>query len=193
MEQRLKLPVGIDDFEKIRRNEFYYVDKTKLIEQLLQNWGEVSLFTRPRRFGKTLNMSMLKCFFEIGTAPATYVCIICYLPQYFFVKSFPQVQYFQPVFSTIPAVFPVKVTAKKNGKKVSKTLASTVAIAESLEVYVTAAFAGAVFAVNCTGVSLNTSCTHHFYLLQSQMKKASRLTDCISIFYGIGKKCLQEA
>ena len=49
MEQRLKLPVGIDDFEKIRRNEFYYVDKTKLIEQLLQNWGEVSLFTRPRR------------------------------------------------------------------------------------------------------------------------------------------------
>ena len=47
MEQRLKLPVGIDDFEKIRRNEFYYVDKTKLIEQLLQNWGEVSLFTRP--------------------------------------------------------------------------------------------------------------------------------------------------
>ena len=60
MEQRLKLPVGIDDFEKIRRNEFYYVDKTKLIEQLLQNWGEVSLFTRPRRFGKTLNMSMLK-------------------------------------------------------------------------------------------------------------------------------------
>ena len=72
MEQRLKLPVGIDDFEKIRRNEFYYVDKTKLIEQLLQNWGEVSLFTRPRRFGKTLNMSMLKCFFEIGTAPALF-------------------------------------------------------------------------------------------------------------------------
>ena len=72
MEQRLKLPVGIDDFEKIRRNAFYYVDKTKLIEQLLQNWGEVSLFTRPRRFGKTLNMSMLKCFFEIGTAPALF-------------------------------------------------------------------------------------------------------------------------
>ena len=66
MEQRLKLPVGIDDFEKIRRNEFYYVDKTKLIEQLLQSWGEVTLFTRPRRFGKTLNMSMLKNFFEIG-------------------------------------------------------------------------------------------------------------------------------
>ena len=72
MEQRLKLPVGIDDFEKIRRNEFYYVDKTKLIEQLLQNWGEVSLFTRPRRFGKTLNMSMLKCFFEIGADPALF-------------------------------------------------------------------------------------------------------------------------
>ena len=62
-----KLPVGLDDFRKIRENQFYYVDKTKLIEQLLQNWGEVNLFTRPRRFGKTLNMSMLKCFFEIGT------------------------------------------------------------------------------------------------------------------------------
>ena len=72
MEQRLKLPVGIDDFEKIRKNEFYYVDKTKLIEQLLQNWGKVSLFTRPRRFGKTLNMSMLKCFFEIGADPALF-------------------------------------------------------------------------------------------------------------------------
>ena len=61
------LPVGIDGFEKIRKAGFYYVDKTKLIEQLLQNWGEVNLFTRPRRFGKTLNMSMLKSFFEIGT------------------------------------------------------------------------------------------------------------------------------
>ena len=56
------------------------------------------------------------------------MCIICYLPQYFFVKSFPQVKYFQPVFSTIPAVFPVKVTAKKNGKKVSKTLASNITV-----------------------------------------------------------------
>ena len=56
------------------------------------------------------------------------MCIICYLPQFFFVKSFPQVQYFQPVFSTIPAVFPVKVTAKKNGKKVSKTLASNITV-----------------------------------------------------------------
>ena len=63
----LKLPVGIDGFEKIRRNGFYYIDKTELIEQLFLNWGEVNMFTRPRRFGKTLNMSMLKCFFEIGT------------------------------------------------------------------------------------------------------------------------------
>ena len=61
-----KLPIGIDGFEKIRTNDFYYVDKTMFIAELLQNWGEVNLFTRPRRFGKTLNMSMLKCFFEIG-------------------------------------------------------------------------------------------------------------------------------
>lgn len=66
MNDTLKLPVGIDDFKKIREAGFYYVDKTKLIEQLLQSWGEVILFTRPRRFGKTLNMSMLKSFFEIG-------------------------------------------------------------------------------------------------------------------------------
>ena len=72
MENRLKLPVGIDGFEKIRRNGFYYIDKTKLIEQLFLNWGEVNLFTRPRRFGKTLNMSMLKCFFEIGTDPSLF-------------------------------------------------------------------------------------------------------------------------
>lgn len=67
MNSRLKLPVGIDNFEKIRKEEFYYIDKTKLIEQLLTNWGEVNLFTRPRRYGKTLNMSMLKSFFDIGT------------------------------------------------------------------------------------------------------------------------------
>ena len=67
MTNSLKLPVGIDSFEKIRKNGFYYVDKTKLIEQLLEQWGEVNLFTRPRRFGKTLNMSMLRYFFEIGT------------------------------------------------------------------------------------------------------------------------------
>ena len=66
MNDTLKLPVGIDDFKQIREAGFYYVDKTKLIEQLLQSWGEVTLFTRPRRFGKTLNMSMLKSFFEIG-------------------------------------------------------------------------------------------------------------------------------
>ena len=67
MDEFLKLPVGIDNFEKIRQNGFYYVDKTSLIERLFSNWGEVNLFTRPRRFGKTLNMSMLKYFFEIGT------------------------------------------------------------------------------------------------------------------------------
>ena len=67
MDEFLKLPVGIDNFEKIRQNGFYYVDKTSLIEQLFSNWGEVNLFTLPRRFGKTLNMSMLKYFFEIGT------------------------------------------------------------------------------------------------------------------------------
>lgn len=62
-----KLPIGIDGFEKIRTNDFYYVDKTMFIAELLQNWGEVNLFTRPRRFGKSLNMSMLKSFFEIGS------------------------------------------------------------------------------------------------------------------------------
>lgn len=62
----LKLPVGIDSFEKIRKNEFYYIDKTKLIEQLVETGGEVTLFTRPCRFGKTLNMSMLRAFFETG-------------------------------------------------------------------------------------------------------------------------------
>ena len=64
--ERKKLPVGIDSFEKLRREGFYYIDKTGLIRDLLNNWGEVNLFTRPRRFGKTLNMSMLKSFFEIG-------------------------------------------------------------------------------------------------------------------------------
>lgn len=67
MANSLKLPVGIDDFRKLRESHFYYVDKTRLIEQLLLNWSEVTLFTRPRRFGKTLNMSMLKSFFDIGT------------------------------------------------------------------------------------------------------------------------------
>ena len=61
-----KLPVGIDNFEKLRKEDFYYVDKTGLIVDLLNSWGEVNLFTRPRRFGKTLNMSMFKSFFETG-------------------------------------------------------------------------------------------------------------------------------
>ena len=69
---RKKLPIGIDGFEKIRTNDFYYVDKTLFIKELLQNWGEVNLITRPRRFGKTLNMSMLKSFFEVGNAPALF-------------------------------------------------------------------------------------------------------------------------
>lgn len=63
---RKKLPVGIENFEEFSAENFYYVDKTMFIAELLQNWGKVNLFTRPRRFGKSLNMSMLKCFFEIG-------------------------------------------------------------------------------------------------------------------------------
>ena len=69
---RMKLPIGIDGFEKIRTNDFYYADKTLFIKEVLQNWGEVNLFTRPRRFGKTLNMSMLKSFFEAGGNPALF-------------------------------------------------------------------------------------------------------------------------
>ena len=67
MGRKIKLPVGIEDFKEMRQEEFYYIDKTKLLEQLLEKWGKVNLFTRPRRFGKTLNMSMLRYFFEIGT------------------------------------------------------------------------------------------------------------------------------
>ena len=62
-----KLPIGIENFTEIQTEKFYYVDKTKLIKELLNNWAKVNLFTRPRRFGKSLNMSMLKIFFEIGT------------------------------------------------------------------------------------------------------------------------------
>ena len=69
---RKKLPIGIDGFEKIMTNDFYYVDKTLFIKELLQNWGEVNLFTRPRRFGKTLNMSMLRNFFEVGSDQALF-------------------------------------------------------------------------------------------------------------------------
>lgn len=72
MTDTLKLPVGIENFEEIRNDGFYYADKTGLIEQLLNQWGKVNLFTRPRRFGKTLNMSMLRYFFEIGTDPALF-------------------------------------------------------------------------------------------------------------------------
>ena len=72
MKRKLRLPVGIESFEEIRQNQYYYVDKAKLIEQLFDSLGKVSLFTRPRRFGKTLNMSMLKSFFEIGTDPSLF-------------------------------------------------------------------------------------------------------------------------
>ena len=72
MERLSRLPVGVENFEDIRREHFYYVDKTGFIEQLLKEYGKVSLFTRPRRFGKTLNMSMLKAFFEVGTDPALF-------------------------------------------------------------------------------------------------------------------------
>ena len=70
--ERKKLPVGIENFEEIRKEGFYYVDKTGLIRDLLNSWGKVNLFTRPRRFGKTLNMSMLKSFFEIGANRALF-------------------------------------------------------------------------------------------------------------------------
>lgn len=64
--RKKKLPIGIDDFEKLRSDDFYYIDKTGLIKELLSNWGEVNLFTRPRRFGKSLNMSMLEHFFSMN-------------------------------------------------------------------------------------------------------------------------------
>lgn len=60
MAELKKLPIGIEDFEKIRQEDFYYVDKTRLIEQLLAQWGEANLFTRPRRFGKSLNMMQIE-------------------------------------------------------------------------------------------------------------------------------------
>ena len=70
--KKKKLPVGIENFEEFQSENFYFVDKSMFIAELLQNWGKVNLFTRPRRFGKTLNMSMLKCFFEIGSDPALF-------------------------------------------------------------------------------------------------------------------------
>ena len=69
---RKKLPVGIENFEEIFKEGFYYIDKTDMIKDLLNNWGKVNLFTRPRRFGKSLNMSMLKNFFEIGSDPSLF-------------------------------------------------------------------------------------------------------------------------
>lgn len=64
--RKKKLPIGIENFEKLRTEDFYYIDKSGLIAELLYNWGEVNLFTRPRRFGKTLNMSMLEYFFSLN-------------------------------------------------------------------------------------------------------------------------------
>ena len=70
MEKKLKLPIGIENFSELRKRNYYYVDKTELIEQVLEDGSQVILFTRPRRFGKSLNMSMLKSFFEKETDPA---------------------------------------------------------------------------------------------------------------------------
>lgn len=72
VQMQKRLPVGIDSFEKLRNGNYYYVDKTALIEQVLEKGSEVTLFTRPCRFGKSLNMSMLQHFFEIGTDPALF-------------------------------------------------------------------------------------------------------------------------
>ena len=72
MTAKKKLPVGIEDFREFISEDFYYVDKTGFIIDLLRGWGKVNLFTRPRRFGKSLNMSMLKAFFEIGNDPALF-------------------------------------------------------------------------------------------------------------------------
>lgn len=72
MEMKARLPMGIESFKEIRRQKFYYVDKTGMIRKFLENWGKVNLFTRPRRFGKTLNMSMLKYFFETGSDSALF-------------------------------------------------------------------------------------------------------------------------
>lgn len=72
MEAVKKLPVGIEDFLEIRTEDFYYVDKTGLIRELLYNWGKVNLFTRPRRFGKSLNMNMLKYFFSKDGDPTLF-------------------------------------------------------------------------------------------------------------------------
>ena len=67
MAAKAGLPMGIEDFQEMRTSGYYYIDKTGMIRDLLENMGKVTLFTRPRRFGKTLNMSMLKYFFEVGS------------------------------------------------------------------------------------------------------------------------------
>ena len=72
MEKKLKLPIGIENFSELRKRNYYYVDKTELIEQVLEDGSQVILFTRPRRFGKSLNMSMLKSFFEKETTATTF-------------------------------------------------------------------------------------------------------------------------
>lgn len=69
---RYKLPVGIENFSVIRKEGFYYVDKTGLLRELLNDWNAVTLFTRPRRFGKTLNMDMIKSFLEVGADPSLF-------------------------------------------------------------------------------------------------------------------------
>lgn len=71
-DNKKKLPIGLDSFEKLREEDFYYVDKTAMIRDLVHTWGEVNLFTRPRHFGKSLNMDMLKSFFEIGADPSVF-------------------------------------------------------------------------------------------------------------------------
>ena len=84
-----KLPIGIENFEEMRREDFYYVDKSHVIEQLLTQWGKVNLFTRPRRFGKSLNMSMLQSFFEIGKDKTLFDGLVwMFMLQYFdYVKN----------------------------------------------------------------------------------------------------------
>ncbi len=72
MKQKRKLPIGIEFFKDMRTRDYYYIDKTGFIRELLDNYGSVNLFTRPRRFGKSLNMDMLKSFFEIGTEAALF-------------------------------------------------------------------------------------------------------------------------
>ena len=110
MDNKLMLPTGIEDFKEIRTDGYYYVDKTALIEQVLDKRSKVTLFTRPRRFGKTLNMSMLRYFFEIGTDSKLFnyfplfiiiKFFICFINKslhfslkYFFIKFFSMFSYF---------------------------------------------------------------------------------------------------